>query len=154
MDEQQPEASDELEPNVGEGEIIDIWPECPRCGRPRHTRCPICGTAGSYFPRADQNFGAEPSIDGPNGDERREDEPTSAPARLALICTMCDEPWLADFLRRCEWCSYDFGHGIEFKVPRKEVVTPVEIDRRSTILLILLAAIVVALFAWFLYIGR
>ncbi|MBP5620642.1 MAG: hypothetical protein J6X44_01375, partial [Thermoguttaceae bacterium] len=32
------------------------WPKCPRCGRRRITRCPICKTSGNLFPLGDSAF--------------------------------------------------------------------------------------------------
>ncbi len=37
----------------GSGASLSGWPRCPECHRPRTTRCPFCGTAGSDFPPAD-----------------------------------------------------------------------------------------------------
>lgn len=74
------------------------WPVCPDCDRRRTTVCPFCDTAGHDFPLADANYAALA-------------EDASSPP-LAVICTTCDEPWAAEFYRRCEWCGHDFGHGL------------------------------------------
>ena len=39
------------------------WPQCPDCGRPRITRCPVCGTAGYDFLAGDGPPAAEPGVD-------------------------------------------------------------------------------------------
>jgi hypothetical protein len=86
---------------------IDAWPTCPSCGKKRHTMCPICETAGSDFPPAD-------SI---SGDDETELEGTDDPGdplgRRPLLCPMCDEPFVPNYLRECEWCNFDFGYGLE-----------------------------------------
>jgi hypothetical protein len=61
--------------------------------------CPICGTAGDDFPRADGPLSAEPS----SGDA----------VGLGLICSTCDEPFVAELLRYCPWCGSDSGSGID-----------------------------------------
>ena len=37
-------------------EALAVWPKCPRCGRRRITRCPICKTSGNLFPLGDSAF--------------------------------------------------------------------------------------------------
>ncbi len=37
-------------------EALAVWPKCPRCGRRRIARCPICKTSGNLFPLADSSF--------------------------------------------------------------------------------------------------
>ena len=83
---------------------VEAWPLCPSCREPRHTTCRVCGTAGSEFPRADAEY--SPPIT---------EEGKSSP-RMHLICTTCDEPFVPEFLRRCQWCSHDFGEGLETDV--------------------------------------
>ncbi|HVX09603.1 MAG TPA: DUF2007 domain-containing protein [Pirellulales bacterium] len=68
---------------------------CPECGRPRMAVCPFCETSGTTF------RGANPL------DEGSMEEPS------LLICSLCDEPFEASYLRRCEWCGHDFGAGLE-----------------------------------------
>ncbi|HLA86302.1 MAG TPA: DUF2007 domain-containing protein [Thermoguttaceae bacterium] len=41
---------DETEP------VPEDWPQCPQCGAPRLTRCPICKTTGTDFPEADSQY--------------------------------------------------------------------------------------------------
>jgi hypothetical protein len=99
-------------------ETIDAWPTCPQCGRKRHTMCPICETAGSDFPPAD-------SI---SGDDETELEGTDDPGdplgRRPLLCPMCDEPFIPNYLRECEWCNYDFGYGVDPPVKPDEAFEP------------------------------
>ncbi len=96
----------ELEENV-----VLPWPTCPQCSHRRLTICPVCKTSGSDFPQADGNYWAAISGD------------ADAPPRLAAICTGCDEPWLPEFLRRCEWCGHDFGEGIDMETPPRPAST-------------------------------
>ncbi|MFH1267660.1 MAG: DUF2007 domain-containing protein [Planctomycetota bacterium] len=64
--------TDQIDDGAGQGGdsglTLDAWPRCPECDAPRPTRCPVCGTIGSDFPRAD------PEFIGPVG----EGEPTEA----------------------------------------------------------------------------
>jgi hypothetical protein len=46
-----------FEQDTFEGEVVDVWPCCPQCGKRRLTRCTFCGTSGSDFPPADANTG-------------------------------------------------------------------------------------------------
>jgi hypothetical protein len=91
--------------------IIEAWPTCPSCNRRRQAICPICETAGTDFPLADEV-----------ADQHDDDETAITSAivddgdplgRKPLLCPMCDEPFVPEYLRRCEWCGHDFGHGAE-----------------------------------------
>jgi len=46
-----------------------------------------------------------------------ESEERRAKPSLLLICPTCDEPFKPRYLRYCEWCSHDFGTGIEASRP-------------------------------------
>jgi len=67
------------------------WPVCPSCGARRITCCPWCGTWGTAFPRG------APAPDGTSHSRR--------------ICPTCDEPFVPEFSRRCEWCGEMFEVG-------------------------------------------
>lgn len=70
-------------------------PSCPDCGRARTTVCPFCETVSSRFIHADtieSDAGAEEAL---------------------VICPTCDEPFVPQYFRRCEWCGHDFGSGAE-----------------------------------------
>ncbi len=69
------------------------WPTCPGCGRPRHTSCPVCETAGSGFTVAFV----------PEGPEKKH----------LVLCPTCDEAFEPEFLAQCEWCGHQFGDGRE-----------------------------------------
>ena len=86
-------------------ETIAAWPVCDGCQRPRHTMCEICGTAGSDFPLADM----PPA-------QAMTDEALSGEAGpvLMVLCPTCDEPFVPEFLRRCQWCDHDFGEGRDY----------------------------------------
>jgi hypothetical protein len=100
-------------------EAIDAWPTCPSCGRKRHTMCPICETAGSDFPPADSISGEdETELEGT-------DDPGDPLGRRPLLCPMCDEPFVPNYLRQCEWCNFDFGYGLEKPVEMDESLEPV-----------------------------
>jgi hypothetical protein len=69
--------------------------------------CPVCETAGTEFPLADSIVGGdETELEGT-------DDPGDPLGRQPLLCPICDEPFIPNYLRECEWCNYDFGHGVE-----------------------------------------
>jgi len=148
------EAASAGEPAEKRNEPTELvpWPHCPACQKPRVTVCPICATSGTEFPRADANFAldSENSADAPNQPTAITDGADAAVVeqRLALICTTCDEPWSARFLRRCEWCGHDFGVGLRMdKVPRqREVSDP--LNSRALLLLALIGGSIVAGCVW------
>ncbi len=82
--------------------VPESWPRCPRCGAPRMTRCPACGTSGSGFPLADR-IGAEPT-----------DASAAAPL---LLCIECDEPFTPEYAHDCEWCGHEFPDGFRPAAP-------------------------------------
>jgi hypothetical protein len=89
---------------------IEAWPTCPQCQRRRQAICPICETAGSDFPLADEvsdHDDHDTTITSAVVDD------VDPLGRKALLCPMCDEPFVPEYLRRCEWCGHDFGHGAE-----------------------------------------
>jgi hypothetical protein len=119
----QPDAVAELH-----GEPVDGWPLCPRCQNRRTAVCPICETAGTDFPPADQPPVASDA-----------DEPAS------WLCSICDEPLYDRYLRQCEWCGWDFGSGVEWEQP----VALTQNDIRLAFGILGLAAVVFALLAYF-----
>lgn len=134
-------------------EALDAWPLCPDCKKPRVTICPICSTSGSNFPRAYDNFNPDETervVQIENSDAA----PPPAEQRLAVICTTCDEPWLARFLRRCEWCGHDFGVGLKFDYvqPVREKIDPM--NPRAVLLIALMGGAMAGILAWFWLLGR
>jgi hypothetical protein len=118
-------------------EVITAWPMCPDCRRPRTTVCPICETSGTEFPRADENFFAGQT------------NQALDPSRLPVICTTCDEPWLAEFLRCCEWCNHDFGQGLELELAGPMNLDDRELNSRAGLVTLALGAIVLGLLLYF-----
>lgn len=49
-------------------EAVKVWPRCPKCGRRRITRCPICKTSSDLFPLGDSAFWDR------SGEEERADD--------------------------------------------------------------------------------
>lgn len=43
--------------------------------------------------------------------------------RLALMCSTCDEPFVPEFPRRCEWCGHEFpdGYSVEALTQREPI---------------------------------
>ncbi len=116
---------------------VEAWPLCLSCREPRHTTCPVCGTAGSEFPYADAEYSPPITEEGESG------------LRMHLICPTCDEPFVPLFLRRCQWCSHDFGEGLETDVPADSAVSEIEINRRVLVVGVGLLVVVVALAVYF-----
>jgi hypothetical protein len=124
-----------------DAEEASKWPCCPHCGRPRHTSCPVCETAGNSFPQA---FMPEEEA----GEERDDGHsPDGAPQRLLLICPTCDEPFAPQFLARCEWCGHRFRDGSELPPPAPPVVS--EASYRVWLVMAGLILFVAAAFAFF-----
>jgi len=120
-------------------ETIDAWPTCPECGRKRHTMCPVCETAGSDFPPADSIAGDdETELEGT-------DDPGDPLGRQPLLCPVCDEPFIPNYLRECEWCNYDFGYGVEAPVKADEAFEPANWRVAAVIIaLVGLAGVIIA----------
>ena len=133
---------EEGEPQV----TVNVWPTCPDCHEPRHTTCEVCGTAGSDFPPADTEF--SPLL----ADGAEEEEGQGGPP-LALICPTCDEPFVPEFLRRCQWCGHDFGEGLETDVRPESALAnsaaQIDTNSRVTVVAIGLFVVVVALAIFF-----
>ena len=137
---------------AAEADTIAAWPLCPGCQQPRHTMCEICGTAGSDFPLADM----PPLHDLPpasNGESSEDDQaPTDTEPALLVICSTCDEPFEPEFLRRCQWCSHDFGSGRDLDVAQDERALSVPIgylNHRALALAGGMLAILIALAVYF-----
>ncbi|MEN6495063.1 MAG: hypothetical protein ABFD16_12360 [Thermoguttaceae bacterium] len=98
QEEEQPEAAESAEAAATPGEP-DAWPRCPQCGQRRVTVCPVCKTSGTHFPQADKDYSG--------------DADSLEASRRLLLCPTCDEPFVPQYLRHCEWCDHDFGEGLE-----------------------------------------
>ena len=58
-------------------DALEIWPKCPRCGKRRIARCPVCQNSEDLFPLADQDH------------FERDPEPINAPAAHRSHCASC-----------------------------------------------------------------
>ena len=121
-----PEVEEEEEDAPGR-----TWPLCPGCKRPRHTSCPVCGTAGANFPLA---FVPSPAIE------------TRA---LLVLCGTCDEPFEPEFTARCEWCGHRFADGRELPTPEW---AESEMSSRAWVVIVGIVAVVIGAIALFAYI--
>ncbi|MDZ7617143.1 MAG: hypothetical protein U1E05_09075 [Patescibacteria group bacterium] len=70
-------------------------------------------------------------------------------ALTMLICTTCDEPFVPDYLKRCEWCGHTFPSGFEYE-PSTAPVEP--LNARVVAVFFVLAAGVLALLGWLAYV--
>ena len=108
------------------------WPRCPKCGNNRQTFCPICGEKGQQLPVDEL----------PLTDFASETAQHVAEERRTVICPLCDEIYLAQFYRHCEWCDHDWGAGIEVNPISSALVT----QREWLVIAILVGATIVLLF--------
>jgi hypothetical protein len=145
------------------------WPQCPQCDALRITKCPVCETAGTDFPQADPEFigtpglaetaqpmscgcgsGGCPSGHAPDAADPREAPPSEADAPpLMLICSTCDEPFVPEHPRRCEWCGHEFEDGYDVEPKSREPGEPISGRAIAVIVgLLVLGIVFVAYFAW------
>jgi hypothetical protein len=135
----EPNPRDELETQDA-AEQDEPWPLCPSCHRPRHTSCPVCGTAGTSFPRGFLPPGAAQAAERLAG--------VSSP-RL-LLCGICDEPFVPQFAAQCEWCGHRFADGRQ--LPLAIVPDDLEMNERAWIVVAGLAILLVGVLALCIYI--
>jgi hypothetical protein len=144
------------------GTALDDWPKCPECDAPRSTRCPICGTAGHEFPPADNDFldllgpgaaaaAASSCSCGSGGCGTHSlpaDDAAADPSRPMLVCPTCDEPFVPEYLRRCEWCGHEFPDGTEIPPP----AAPSDpLNGRVIVVILALVLLAAAMAAYFTY---
>ena len=68
------------------------WPKCPQCGAAADDAVPgLRRPPAAEFPAADAD---------PSGVLRR-------------MCSTCDEPFVPEYPRRCEWCGHEFADGYD-----------------------------------------
>jgi hypothetical protein len=66
-----------------------------------------------------------------------------------LTCTTCDEPFVPQYLKCCEWCGHVFPDGFEFERP----TDPAEpLNARVMFVFFALAAGALALLGWLAYV--
>ena len=125
--------------------IINARPVCPQCGRLRQTMCPVCKTAGTEFPWADEEFSAPAALHQIATADNDADAPAAVISDgLMLVCTTCDEPFEPGYARRCEWCGHDFGRGFQWEREQHE-----PISGRAILIAVCLVAVTLAVFAYF-----
>ena len=118
------------------------WPTCAACGRHRQTVCPFCEEAGHHLPLSEFPL-VEPIGTDPLEEAAVEGSLTGS---LTVICPVCDEPYIAQFYRHCEWCGHDSGTGM---VVQETWATPLNPRERFVIgALIGTAIAMLAYFAW------
>ncbi|MHB8901182.1 MAG: putative signal transducing protein [Thermoguttaceae bacterium] len=150
------------------GDEAPAWPVCPECGARRTTRCPICATSGTDFTEADRVFLGDLAADAPEeecsgscsgscGDGAgRSCESVSVPGDLAesdatlLMCSVCDEPFVPEYPRHCEWCGHEFEDGYVIE----QIVESGVIPARAIALVAAVGLFLLAGAAYFFYIVR
>lgn len=116
------------------------WPACSNCGQPRQTACPVCGTVGGDFPRADIEFA--------------DAFPPDAEVQFTVLCTTCDDPFVPEWLKLCGTCGNNFGEGTDL-LHSEEPVDPYEpINSRIVLVGFLLLGSLLALGVYFMMIGN
>jgi Putative prokaryotic signal transducing protein len=118
-----------------------IWPRCPKCSSPRFAVCPRCQTFGLDFEKAeltqadgsggvisDHSFAPNQETSG-NVDPRANEmvgsiasenmaSPTGFDAlrnqadEYRLMCTVCDQSFIPQYLRECQNCDHEFPQGV------------------------------------------
>ncbi len=148
--------------------VLAEWPQCPQCHVSRSTRCPICQTAGTEFRPADSGFIGLGELDeaargpacscGPDGCTPAEPAAAAEPAESApdwsasepdermLVCPTCDEPFVPEYPRQCEWCGHEFEDGFDVSLPQDPAD---EVDSRTMLVVVALAALGAGLVAYF-----
>lgn len=141
------------------------WPRCPDCGKPRTTRCPVCGTTGVDFAEADAEYiwgmglseqpqgscgcSTQGSCDSAacdaSGEATGGSPPNEGDDTLVLMCPTCDEPFVPTYPNRCVWCGHAFDDGYEVDVAEQ----PTEEAAGRVILLSVGLAVLLALVAFY-----
>ena len=164
-----------------QGPVLHEWPRCPQCGAARITRCPVCKTTGSDFPEADSEFVwgmglaeiGSVETQGERGHEsgscqcgsqeacstrhpaaaapQPEADDRDEPERIVLMCPTCDEPFMPEFPQQCAMCSHRFDDGYEVELDHE---APEQIGSRVVALLVGMAALLIALGAYFMWVTR
>ena len=109
-----------------------VWPKCPQCGAPRTTQCPVCETTGSEFPAAD-------------GDSS---------GVLRLLCSTCDEPFIPQYPRHCEWCGHEFADGYSVGPSGDFAAGELSVNARVVMLLLGVLALLGMVAGWLIYLFR
>jgi len=149
----------------------EAWPKCPGCGARRSTRCKICGTAGTDFAPVDMGFVWTAEMDdeadagsgrcGPGGcgaagltagGSAAQGAADAVPPSTEgmLMCPTCDEPFVPEYPRRCEWCGHEFDDGYE--VPQRISLPEEPLGARAYLVVLGLLALLLASAAYFMVI--
>lgn len=123
------------EPNPPPGEIV--WPSCPQCHRRRYATCPYCQTSSDRFDQAEAAWEGDHEV-------------------IRVICPTCDEPFEPKFRGRCHGCGYYFDGAAPIAEPaeRPPETEPNELDRRSLLALVTIAAVLTGLIVYFAWLLR
>ncbi len=110
-----------------------------------------CGSCGDPAERSEADSDTEQAA------TAAREPPTSEPAqheadtpRLMLICPTCDEPFVPEYPRRCEWCGHQFADGYEVEIGAEPEARE-QVSRRAIAVvvgLLVLAIVSVVYFAW------
>jgi len=149
------------------------WPRCPQCGGLRVTRCPACGTTGTQFPQAPPEFSGPVVVDRDaqpiscscqgggcspqsasgvdEGDEAGSGDvepaaPRSEPEPATLVCPECDEPFVAEYARRCPACGHRLADGYDAE---SDPATREPIGVRAIAVILGLVGLLIAVFVYF-----
>ena len=65
------------------------------------------------------------------------------------MCPTCDEPFVPEYPRLCEWCGHEFEDGFDGELPKE----PAEhIDSRAILVMIGLAVLLMGLVGYFMFV--
>lgn len=71
--------------------------------------------------------------------------------RIVLMCPTCDEPFMPEFPRECAMCDHRFDDGFEIELGQD---APEQIGSRVVALLVGMAALLIALAVYFMWVTR
>ena len=114
------------------------WPVCPQCGARRMT--PLSGLRDGRYAVSLGRHGFQRPVGAARGtaldlslwprrlhagratsqEPASEPQQPGVPPQRMLICTTCDEPFVPEYPRRCEWCGHTFADGYEVDVAADE----------------------------------
>ena len=97
-----------------------------------------------------------PDDDLPDDDLPDDDEPISESQRspTMLICTTCDEPFIPEYPRLCEWCGHEFGDGFEVECGGLAAEDDEPLNGRIIAVLVGLLLLAVGLAGYFMFLIR
>lgn len=83
------------------------------------------------------------------GDHESADRAAADASKPMLMCPTCDEPFVPEYLRRCEWCGHEFPDGTEIPL---SAASADPINGRVVVVILALLLLGAAMAGYFLYV--